>query len=124
LDRHENINQRHEQPFRKVMPTLTFFNKAQSGARLPANLGASLRCSWLALSDAIRSNESGLRFATTTLVRPRPDRSSYPDEVEVPSFGRRAKCSKCGGRRVDVRPNWEEKPGMPGNWQGRPAGET
>jgi hypothetical protein len=20
------------------------------------------------------------------------------------------KCSKCGGRRVDVRPNWKEQP--------------
>jgi hypothetical protein len=31
--------------------------------------------------------------------------ADYPDEVEVPSFGLRMKCSKCGGRRVDVRPN-------------------
>jgi hypothetical protein len=29
----------------------------------------------------------------------------YPHEVEVPSFGSRMKCSKCGGKRVDVRPN-------------------
>ena len=35
---------------------------------------------------------------------------SYPGETEVPSFLRRAKCGKCGGRRVDVRPNWKEKP--------------
>ena len=35
--------------------------------------------------------------------------SSYPDDIEVPSFGRRAKCSKCGGKRVDVRPNWKEQ---------------
>jgi hypothetical protein len=27
----------------------------------------------------------------------------YPDEIEVPSFGRRMKCSKCGGRRVRDR---------------------
>jgi hypothetical protein len=33
--------------------------------------------------------------------------------IEVPSFGLRMKCSKCGGKRVDVRPNWKEKPGMP-----------
>jgi hypothetical protein len=34
----------------------------------------------------------------------------YADEIEIPSFGRRMKCSKCGGRRVDVRPNWKEQP--------------
>jgi hypothetical protein len=36
--------------------------------------------------------------------------SKYPDDVEVPSFQQRAKCAKCSGKRVDVRPNW--KPGM------------
>ena len=41
------------------------------------------------------------------------DVSSYPDDVEVPSFQRRAKCGKCGGKRVDVRPNWKEKLDMP-----------
>jgi hypothetical protein len=51
------------------------------------------------------------------------DVSGYPDAIEVPEFGRRAKCQKCGGRRVDVRPNWKEKPGMPTDWQGRPAGD-
>jgi hypothetical protein len=43
----------------------------------------------------------------------------YPDEVEVPSFGLRMKCSKCRARRV--RPNWKEAPGMPESWKGRPA---
>ena len=38
--------------------------------------------------------------------------SKYPDDVEVPSFQRRAKCGKCGGKRVDVRPNWKEQPTM------------
>jgi hypothetical protein len=33
------------------------------------------------------------------------------------------KRCKCGGKRVDVRPNWKEKPGMPDNWEGRPAWE-
>jgi hypothetical protein len=36
------------------------------------------------------------------------DHSSYADDVEVPSFQRRAKCGKCGGKQVDVRPNWKE----------------
>ena len=47
--------------------------------------------------------------------------SSYPDDVEVPSFQRRA---KCGGRgnKIDVRrPNWKEQPGMPDNWVERPV---
>jgi hypothetical protein len=34
----------------------------------------------------------------------------YPDEVEVPSFQSRMKCSECGGKNVDVRPNWKEQP--------------
>jgi hypothetical protein len=49
----------------------------------------------------------------------------YPAEIEVPSFGLRMKCSKCGGRRVDVRPNWKERDG-PTDWRGRsamPSGE-
>jgi hypothetical protein len=31
------------------------------------------------------------------------------------------KCGRCGGKRVDVRPNWKEKPGMPDDWQARSA---
>jgi hypothetical protein len=33
--------------------------------------------------------------------------------MDVPSFGRRAKCGKRGGKHVDVRPNWKERPDMP-----------
>ena len=32
----------------------------------------------------------------------------WPHEVDVPSSTLRMKCSKCYGRRVDVRPNWKE----------------
>jgi hypothetical protein len=32
------------------------------------------------------------------------DVSSYPGDVEVPSFQRHNKCAKCGGKRVDVGP--------------------
>jgi hypothetical protein len=46
----------------------------------------------------------------------------YPAEIEVPSFGLRMKCSKCGGRRVDVRPNWKEHD-EPIDWRGRAAWE-
>jgi hypothetical protein len=35
---------------------------------------------------------------------------SYADDVEVPSFRRRVKCGKCGGKNVDMRPNWREQP--------------
>jgi hypothetical protein len=40
------------------------------------------------------------------------DVSKYPDDVEVPSFGRKVVCAKCGarGRHIDVRPNWKEQP--------------
>jgi hypothetical protein len=38
------------------------------------------------------------------------DVSSYPADTDLPSFRRRMKCGKCGGKRVDVRPNWKEQP--------------
>jgi hypothetical protein len=38
------------------------------------------------------------------------DVSSYPAETTVPSFRPRMKCSKCGNRDIDVRPNWKEQP--------------
>ena len=41
------------------------------------------------------------------------DVSDCPDDLEVRWFQQRAKCGKCGERRVDVRPNWEEMPAMP-----------
>jgi hypothetical protein len=47
----------------------------------------------------------------------------YPDEIEVPSFGLRMKCSKCGGRRV-VRPNWKEKAGVPDSARASSLGEV
>jgi hypothetical protein len=34
----------------------------------------------------------------------------YADEIEVPAFRGPLKCSKCGGRNVDVRPNWKKQP--------------
>ena len=34
----------------------------------------------------------------------------YPDDVEVPSFQSRMRCGECGGKDVDVRPNWKEQP--------------
>jgi hypothetical protein len=37
------------------------------------------------------------------------DVSSCPAETEVPPFQRRAKCGKCGDKRVDLRPNWKER---------------
>jgi hypothetical protein len=51
------------------------------------------------------------------------DVSSNPGDTPVPWFGTKVKCGKCGarGRRIDVRPNWKERPGMPTDWQGRPT---
>ena len=47
------------------------------------------------------------------------DVSSYAADVEVPSFQRRAKCGKCGGKLVDVRSNWKEQPiGLTGKQYG------
>ena len=37
----------------------------------------------------------------------------YADGVEVPAFAPRMACSKCGGKRIDVRPNWKEMPIAP-----------
>jgi hypothetical protein len=51
------------------------------------------------------------------------DVSKYPGDTPVPLFRSKVKCGKRGARnnRIDVRPNWKEKPGMPDNWQGRDA---
>jgi hypothetical protein len=51
------------------------------------------------------------------------DVSRYPADTPVPWFQSKVKCSKCGRRRVDARPNWKEKPGMSDSWQGRSASE-
>jgi hypothetical protein len=37
------------------------------------------------------------------------DVSGYTPDTEVPSFRPRMKCGKCGGKNVDVRPNWKEQ---------------
>ena len=36
--------------------------------------------------------------------------SYFPADTPVLYFARKAKCSKCGGKRVDVQPNWKEQP--------------
>jgi hypothetical protein len=53
------------------------------------------------------------------------DVSGYPDMIEVQSFGKRAKCAKCGarGHRIDVRPNWKEASPVQ-DWRGRPTMPT
>jgi hypothetical protein len=37
----------------------------------------------------------------------------YADAIELPSFAPRMVCSRCGGKRIEVRPNWKEMPIMP-----------
>jgi hypothetical protein len=34
----------------------------------------------------------------------------WPDDVAVPSFGRRMVCTSCGIVGADARPNWKEQP--------------
>jgi hypothetical protein len=55
----------------------------------------------------------GMRSVPATASETIISADDYADEIEVPSFALRMKCSKCGGKRVDVRPNWKEAPGMP-----------
>src|SRR5262245_43027493 len=38
------------------------------------------------------------------------DVSDCPDDRVARWFQQRAKCSKCGNRRIDARPNWNEQP--------------
>jgi hypothetical protein len=49
------------------------------------------------------------------------DVSIYRPDTPIPGFRPRVKCGKCGGKRVDVRPNWREEPGAPDDWESRPA---
>ena len=51
------------------------------------------------------------------------DVSSYPGDTPVPWFAGKVVCARCaaGGKRIDVRPNWKERPGMPDNCQLRPG---
>jgi len=35
----------------------------------------------------------------------------YPPDMEVPAFGKKVVCAKCGagGRHMDVRPKWKKE---------------
>lgn len=37
------------------------------------------------------------------------DVSHYDADLAVPSFTPRMRCSRCAGKRIDVRPNWKEQ---------------
>jgi hypothetical protein len=37
------------------------------------------------------------------------DVSRYPAGTEIPAFARRLACDRCGGRNIDVRPNWQDQ---------------
>jgi hypothetical protein len=37
----------------------------------------------------------------------------YPGDTELSWFKSRMVCAKCGGKRLDVQPNWKEKPDRP-----------
>jgi hypothetical protein len=40
---------------------------------------------------------------------------AWPDDVPVPSFGPRMRCSKCGKLGATARPNWIERDKLPGS---------
>lgn len=44
------------------------------------------------------------------------DVSGWPPELYVPDVGLRLRCSACGGREIDTRPDWTQyrSSGMPG----------
>lgn len=44
----------------------------------------------------------------------------YPGDTELNWFRTRMVCAKCGGRRVDVRPNWRERDERSTGAEGRP----
>jgi hypothetical protein len=46
----------------------------------------------------------------------------YAGDIEMSWFRSRMVCGKCGGNRVDVRPNWKEA-GNAGEFVSVPAGE-
>ena len=48
---------------------------------------------------------------------------AWPDDVPVPSFGPRMRCSRCGHLGADARPNWNERSAwLPGGKLYRAAG--
>jgi hypothetical protein len=48
---------------------------------------------------------------------------AWLDDVPVPSFGPRMRCTKCGHLGADARPNWNERSDwLPGGAQYRPFG--
>ena len=36
------------------------------------------------------------------------DASGWPDSIQVPALRWCLKCSECGGRPIDVRPDWTQ----------------
>ena len=42
---------------------------------------------------------------------------SLPPDLPVPDVGLRLRCSACGGKDIDTRPNWAERPDPYGHWR-------
>jgi hypothetical protein len=36
------------------------------------------------------------------------DASGWPEETEIPALRKMLKCTECGARPIDVRPDWKE----------------
>ena len=44
----------------------------------------------------------------------------YADEIQLSWFRPRMICARCGGKRIDVSPNWKELPATPDNSEAGP----
>jgi hypothetical protein len=57
--------------------------------------------------------ENGVRSLSVTCWQCHHERvinaDQWPDEIEVPSFGPKMVCTKCGTIGADARPNWRER---------------
>src|SRR6476620_4709401 len=69
-----------------------------------------------AFCDVIAVTKNHFMLGKTSNLT-QPDSSQPPWPTATPA------AALSALKRVDVRPNWKEQPGMPDNWKGRPARE-
>ena len=57
--------------------------------------------------------ENGVGFVVATYSKCQYegvlDVQRWPADTPVPDVGLRFRCSACGGREIDTRPNWSER---------------
>jgi hypothetical protein len=81
------------------MLTADIMAEQKDAPSLPMTLGS------MRLLGVYRLLVSCLRCRHEALI----DVSNDSADTAVPSFIPRMKCTQCGGKRVDVRPNWQEQ---------------